>query len=1360
MIGALGVVTAAYFVVCLAAALQFRAAAFPGFFTNQMNIITGGEPSSEVQWTGLAAGLRRGDRILAINGTELAVPSGAGGQPLRQILQALNPGDAIEVSFERNVANAAADPALCDAPTGNISRCRISYSTMLFPAGDFLAYFIVPFVTGVLSFLIGALTLYYRNRRSDGLTVSAASFLAAVFMGGVFEVGSTGISTPFWLMMACALGGTLLSLGFTFPVRLRVMWRYGWVAILPLAGALVMGLLLAASHMNPASPQDSNQVQLASLFAFGCLLVTSALYLAFQRPRAVTTALRRQADLVLIGCALAILPGLVWVVYTYLIPDNLAGVSIGFESLMPLFFFPVASFSVALLQFRRLDTDRIISQSITYAILLLALLLGTFLLSLGGALIFIDLFNASGVLSISLILFAMVMLFTPIRLRLQDRIDNMYYRTRRNFQEKVETFSQTLVSTNVHSEVVSEYRRLVDENMAPSAIFVFVRARETGDYGAFNHDTEVRFAADSPLVNLLRDSREAFVLNRGAALPVVLLPEQSRLRVLRAHAIAPMRGSDDLIGFVVVSDPRANKPSYDYEEIRFFSLMTNQLAVGTERVQVIGSLEQRVRELDVLSQVGQAVNFTIEFDDLLELINAQTSKLVDAPYFYIALYDESVSQLYFAFFLEGDDRDASKENVRFPLDGGLFSEVVRTSQPIRVDNYVFEMDKRGQEIKFETRSLRAWMGVPLSAGRRNLGVLAVGKSRSGDNFTDEQFKIFSDIGALAATSIDKARLFAETRSRERQLTVLNDISRQLVATESDVEKLLQIIMTSAVEILNCEAGSLLLTAEDDDTQLEFRVVIGGAESLLGTRIDARKGIAGQVVKTGKYSINNDTASSKANQQVTDTYKTQSLLAVPLIAKNNVIGVLEVLNKKDGSGFVQEDAELMTTFAGQAAVAIENARLFRMTDLQLAQRVRELEALERIDNDLNRALEVSEVATITVRSAMQVLNAQAGALGIVYLDEHPPFLDIVGIEGYTEEEYPKGANGLRWSLETGIISRVMRSKQPDIAVDISIDPNYAGGLKGSLSQITLPIFSGNDINAILILEKNQMPRFTLSDWAFAQRLAEHASIAIANAQLYAALTQANKSKSEFMGFAAHELKNPLTSVIGFADLMRQGMTGELNDQQQSLINIIHSNANRMQTIIQDLRDSARMDANEFSVELAPMNIRHAVIETLRPFVQFMRDKNQELINQVPDDLPLIMGDENRLIQVLTNLVSNAHKYSPADTSITIRARVVENYVDRDGRKRGAMMEISVADQGLGISKEDQQRLFRERYFRSTNRIALEQPGTGLGMTLTYGIVQKHNGEIWVESELGQGSTFYVAIPLAPQEVQTRVGEAGD
>lgn len=339
--------------------------------------------------------------------------------------------------------------------------------------------------------------------------------------------------------------------------------------------------------------------------------------------------------------------------------------------------------------------------------------------------------------------------------------------------------------------------------------------------------------------------------------------------------------------------------------------------------------------------------------------------------------------------------------------------------------------------------------------------------------------------------------------------------------------------------------------------------------------------------------------------------------------------------------------------------------------------------------------------------------------------------------------------------------MVRLRQPDIAFDVSIDPDFERGIKGCLSQITIPMFSGDDLNAILILERNQLPRFSLTDWSFAQRIAEHASIAIANAQLYAALMRANKSKSDFMGFAAHELKNPLASVKGYADVLLTGMTGALSEQQKSFVSIIQSNANRMQTIIDDLRASAQLDADEFRVDLEPMNIWNAVLETLRPFVHFLRDKNQELVNEVPEDLPLIMGDSTRLIQVLTNLMSNAHKYSPPDTTIRIKAHVVQNFVDQKGRRRGPMVVVSVIDQGIGMSEEDQKRLFREKYFRSTNKAAQEQPGTGLGMMLTQGIIHKHNGEIWVESELGKGSTFSIALPLAPQEFQTRIGElSGD
>ncbi|MGB1287426.1 MAG: sensor histidine kinase, partial [Aggregatilineales bacterium] len=248
---------------------------------------------------------------------------------------------------------------------------------------------------------------------------------------------------------------------------------------------------------------------------------------------------------------------------------------------------------------------------------------------------------------------------------------------------------------------------------------------------------------------------------------------------------------------------------------------------------------------------------------------------------------------------------------------------------------------------------------------------------------------------------------------------------------------------------------------------------------------------------------------------------------------------------------------------------------------------------------------------------------------------------------------------------------------------------------------------------------------------------------------AALLSANRSKSEFMGFAAHELKNPLTPIKGYADIMRKGALGELTDQQKNFIEIIHSNANRMETIITDLRDAARLEGNQFTVELAPMDIRHAVIASLQPFVHVLDEKNQELINDVPEDLPLVMGDESRLIQVITNLVSNAHKYSPENTTITIKGYIIDNYTDKDGKSHGQMVGIGIVDQGIGMSEEDLQKLFRERYFR-TERAKEMDKGTGLGMMLTYGIMERHNGDILVESEEDKGSTFTVIVPVVSEE----------
>lgn len=1353
---ALAAITAAAFVFYLLSATEWHDQTFLGVTTSHTMVVNGAVSTTGTPWAGHEAGLQQHDQVLAINGEVLAedhTDYATMQSTYDRIIENLAPGESITVEVARLPEYLDNDANNCVIGTDGIATCELTYTLRPLLNLDFLAFFVVPFITGIITFIIGVTVLVMRSEQIEGLLIACAAFFASIYVAGLFDIGDTNLLAPLWLMSAVWLGGTLVTIGFTFPLKLYAIQSQPILRYLPLFISTIAGVVILQRHLNPATPWDYNFAsQLATYVAIIGLLGLGTLIIVAQRPRATTPSTRDQSNTILIGVGLMLLLTVIWLFNRLLEGTGQSILPLSFETLIMTIIFPIAGLAYGVLQYRRIDTDQIISQGLTYGIMMAVLIAGYFLLVLGSSLFTQDtlgLENAGNPFLIAITIFIMSVLFIPIRTRLQSQIDKIYFRSRQNYQRSVEEFAQQLPTLTTFDEIVTAFRSVLNNTIAPQAIFVYLK-EQSDEYVAFGKETDVRFSHDSGIVKVLENQEQAVVLQPGVPWRQELWTDRARLTILKAVVVAGLAGTDELNGFVVLAPSRSGAEVYSFEQIRFINNLVSQLSIAIERAQIITSLEQRVHELNVLSQVGQAVNFTIEFNDLLELISAQTSRLIDAPYFYIALFDETSDQLYFAFFLEQDERYVEKENLRWNLGKDTFSEIITTSKPIRVENYQKELEKRGFSTVFENRKLNAWMGVPLEAGRQMLGVIAVGKTTPGEAYNDEDFRIFSNIAALAATSIEKARLFTETRVRERQLTVLNDISRQLVATELDVEKLLQIIMSSAVEILNSEAGSLLLTTDDGTNDLEFKVVIGGAaDTLTGTRWRAGEGIVGQVARTGEPVILNDTSQDPRHaQQASPEFHTTSLLAVPMIAKDRVVGVLEILNKRDGTIFTDTDAELLTTFAGQAAVAIENARLFQMTDIQLSQRVRELEILERIDNELNRTLDLREVAAITVRSAVVNCHAEAGALGIV--TGVPPYLEIVAIQGYSENEHPAGGEGMAWPIDRGIVKRVMRSRQADLAADTTIDPDYEPSLSNSISQITVPMLSGDEINAILILETNVEPAFNLSDWAFAQRLAEHASIAIANAQLYDMLTNANKTKSEFMGFAAHELKNPLTPVITSSDLLRKGMAGEMNDQQLHFLDMIYDNARRMQTIISDLRDSARLDANEFGVELEPIDIRHVVINTLQPFVHTLEEKNQELINNVPENLPLIVGDQTRLIQVLTNLVSNAHKYSPEETTITINAEVIDNYVDHKGKRRGPMMKISIIDQGIGISKDEQEKLFKERYFRASNVGDIK--GTGLGMTLTAGIIARHQGEIWVESEIDQGSTFSFVIPLAKSEEQ--------
>jgi len=1338
-------------------ALNWRGTTFFGALLSRGMTIDGSIPVDSETWTALEAGMQRGDQVLTIDGESLAEsPDDLDSRlKLATILRTRLPGEVIDVTFTRAALHSIIPTfgrEVCGVVDGNRAVCQVRFPLSSFSNADFVAFFVIPFVCGLFSAGVATLILALRPRSTIGRTVAATGFTLALFMLGLFDINTTYQLTGFWIFGGVFTGGTLFATALLFPSPLSVVYRQPYLRFLPYVPLLPLAIILTYLHVG-----QSNQSLIASSLWISTLtamigLITVLLVMLRRRARAATLIVRDQTNAVIIGVGLSLVVSVVWLINLVLL--NTIGVNIlplNTSATMPFFLMPILSLAYAVLQYRLVDTDRVLSQSITYTLLLIGLIGGYFLLVFSASLITQRILGVSDPLLVALLVFAIAILFVPIRARLQARIDQIYYRRQLNYQAKSEAFAQKLGSLVEFSDVVHAYQHEIAATLQPTGVYVFLPNRLTGEYTAFSAAdkerpmTDVRFAGDSTLVQWFKANDDLIYLEPGIPWRTELLAERARLMILDAVVLVELRGAKQANGFVVIGAPTIGTAGrggrqYTHEELRFVQSLTNQISVAVERAQVIDSLERRVRELDVLSQVSQAANFTIEFDDLLELINAQTFRLIDGTHFYIALYDDDRDELFFAFFLEDDTRYADKENVRWKVGRDFYSDIVRRGQPTRVSSFAAAMAERGASILFEDAELKAWIGVPLLAGSRVLGALAVG-THSDRPFADDQLKILQDIAALAATSLDKARLFQQTNVRARQLGALNDISRRLVASESDIDVLLQLITASATDILDAEAGSLLLTADDGTGDLEFKVAIGGSGGdILGVRVPAGRGLVGEVAATGRSIIvsNATTDPRWSGELAKGVFHTTSVLAAPLVAQGRVIGVLEVLNKLAGGGFTNEDTELLSTFAGQAAVAIENARLFRLTDEQLTARLTELETLERIDVELNRSLDLRKVAEITVQYAISNSPATAGALGLVAGE--PPQLEIVYLQGYENSNLPSNAV---WEVNRGIMRRVMRTRQADLVPDVTIDPDYAPLLANGISQVTLPMLSGRQVVAMLILETDQDPRLRIADMPFLQRLAEHAAIAIANAKLYADLRRANDARNEFVGFIAHELKNPLTSVKGFVTMVNMG---GVTDQQKMFLETITRNADRMRTIVDDLNDVTKLETNNMRIDAKPCDFRAILDETLTTFEKRIADKAQTIALDVPDNLPAIMGDQERLIQVLTNLISNAHKYTPDGGRIGVQVELLANWRDSRGTQRGAMLRIAVTDTGIGMSKEDLGKLF-QAYFRTERSKDMDE-GTGLGMTLTKGLIEQHSGEIWVESEVNVGTTFYFTLPLAP------------
>jgi signal transduction histidine kinase len=263
-------------------------------------------------------------------------------------------------------------------------------------------------------------------------------------------------------------------------------------------------------------------------------------------------------------------------------------------------------------------------------------------------------------------------------------------------------------------------------------------------------------------------------------------------------------------------------------------------------------------------------------------------------------------------------------------------------------------------------------------------------------------------------------------------------------------------------------------------------------------------------------------------------------------------------------------------------------------------------------------------------------------------------------------------------------------------------------------------------------------------SFLTRLSDHASIAISNAQLYSAVESANVTKSEFVSFVSHELKNPMTSIKGYTELLAAGAVGPVNEAQANFLVTIRSNVERMATLVSDLNDVSRIEAGRLRLDFTAIVLPEVMEEVGRSIKRQVEEKSQRLVIQISPDLPKVWADRTRVLQVLTNLISNAYKYTPAGGQVLVASEACENRWDAGGSRR--VVHLWVQDNGIGITEEDQKKIF-QKFFRSEDPITREVPGTGLGLNITRSLVEMQGGKIWFESEYAKGTTFHFTIPVA-------------
>ncbi len=467
---------------------------------------------------------------------------------------------------------------------------------------------------------------------------------------------------------------------------------------------------------------------------------------------------------------------------------------------------------------------------------------------------------------------------------------------------------------------------------------------------------------------------------------------------------------------------------------------------------------------------------------------------------------------------------------------------------------------------------------------------------------------------------------------------------------------------------------------------------------------------------------------------------RTVLGIPLLRGTTLVGVLGMW-RTEVRPFSDKQIELVKTFADQAVIAIENARLFNETKESLEQQTAISEVLRVISNSPSN---VKPVLDAVATRAARICEASDA---IIFMREGEQIRHMAHFG-----EIPPGVGlGLGDSIPLArdmAAGRAILDGTPIHIEDLTAMPpdEWRTALElrersGHRTMLAVPLMRESRALGSIVLRRMEVRAFSEKQIALLEVFADQAAIAIENVRLFKEIQEksgqlevASRHKSEFLANMSHELRTPLNSIIGFSEVLSERMFGEVNEKQADYIKDIHESGRHLLSLINDILDLSKIEAGKMELELSDFDLPAALENAMTLLEERAQRHGIALKLEINPDLGTFRADERKFKQIMLNLLSNAVKFTPGGGSVAVTAK-----------PNGTMVEISVSDTGAGIALEDQESLFEEFKQLGPDR-ARKAEGTGLGLALTKRFVELHGGTIQVKSAPGKGSTFSFTLPI--------------